>query len=286
VLAKNPLLGVRLKNKTSDYLLAGPMAVMDKIKHNDGSVADSYAGDASIEDVPAGQERLLSYAIDQNLLIDASKRETHTRLVTGSIVKGVLHLKYTDSVDQQYVMENKSDLAKKVLIEDPIEQGFDLKSPEKATEKTDRVYRFEVPAPASKTIVFDVVEERVRGEQYAILPMDMGTLDFYSRSGEIPDKVKAVLNVAADKRRALTDQERKLAQLQNNRNQILQDEANIRANIQVLTANTNSHDAAVKDLEAKDGELKQVTKDIGDMQKAVDKARSDLEGYLTDTNIN
>src|SRR6185295_15552989 len=172
VLAKNPLLGVRLKNQTKDYLLAGPMAVLDKLKRADGNTVDSYAGDATIDDVPAGQERLLSYAVDQDLAIDSSKREQRSVLMTGSIIKGVLHLKYTETINQEYTLENKGDRDKQLLIEDPISPGFDLKSPTKALEKTDEVYRFEMLVPAKKTLAFNVLEERPRGEQYSIMNID------------------------------------------------------------------------------------------------------------------
>src|SRR5262249_7257016 len=53
--AKHPLHGVRLRNATALHLLQGPITVFD------GGV---YAGDARIEDLPPGQERLISYALD------------------------------------------------------------------------------------------------------------------------------------------------------------------------------------------------------------------------------
>ena len=72
VLANNALLGVRLKNQTSNYLLSGPIAVLDKVKKADGTLVESYAGDATVDDVPPGQERLVSYAVDQDLRVDSS----------------------------------------------------------------------------------------------------------------------------------------------------------------------------------------------------------------------
>ena len=96
-------------------------------------------------------------------------------------------------------MENKGDGSKQVLIEHPLQVGYELKQPAKALEKTEKVYRFEVPVAAKKTIVFPVLEEKVRMEQLAILSLTWVTLDFYTRSGEIPAKVKDVLKAAGDK---------------------------------------------------------------------------------------
>lgn len=96
---------------------------------------------------------------------------------------------------------------------------------------------------------------------------------------------QTVLAAAADKRRALMDQQRKLSQRQTDRNTLMQDEANIRSNIAVLTAGSTSRDQAVTDLTAKDNDLKQANKDIADLPKAIDKAQADLEAFLSDTNI-
>jgi len=49
VLRTNPLNGVRVKNTTGKHLLQGPVTVLEK---------GNYAGDARIDNLPAGQERL------------------------------------------------------------------------------------------------------------------------------------------------------------------------------------------------------------------------------------
>ena len=51
--AKHPLNGLKLKNTTELHLMQGPITVFD-----DGA----YAGDAQIQDLPPGTERLISYA--------------------------------------------------------------------------------------------------------------------------------------------------------------------------------------------------------------------------------
>ncbi len=284
VLAKNPLLGVRLKNQSGNYLLAGPLTVLDKIKRADGTIADSYAGDADVDDVPPGQERLLSYGIDQDVLVDMPPREPVTRLITGSIVKGVLNLKYTDTVEQKYILENRGDNLRHVLIEDPLEYGYELKSPAKALEKTDKVYRFQQDIDPKKTVLFTIIKERPRGERFELLAGDLGTLEIYSTTGEIPQKVKDILKTTADKRKALLDLQRQIQQKQNERNLILQDEATIRANIQAAPSNSKVYQDSVNDLSAKETDRKQTDTDIKSLQTSLDKARADLEAYVSDTN--
>ncbi len=197
----------------------------------------------------------------------------------------MLHLRYTDSISQQYAIENKGDAAKTVLIEDPMDQGYDLKDPPKALEKTDKVYRFELGRRPKKTMTFDVLKEKVRLDELAILPMDTDVMEFYRSNQAIPAKVKDVLQKAADKRRAVADAEAKLQLRVADSNRISQSEANIRENIKVLPANSKSQQDAITDLGSKDKELKQAESDIKDLQASVEKSRADLEGYLADLTV-
>src|SRR5678816_1973950 len=83
VLRTNPLNGVRLKNTTGKHLLQGPVTVLD---------GGGYAGDARIDNLPPGQERLLSYGIDLDVLVDNTKNTEVSSLLTAKIDKGVLVL--------------------------------------------------------------------------------------------------------------------------------------------------------------------------------------------------
>ena len=53
--AKHPLNGYRLKNTSALHLMQGPITLFD---------SGAYAGDARIEDLAPGQDRLISYALD------------------------------------------------------------------------------------------------------------------------------------------------------------------------------------------------------------------------------
>src|SRR5262249_35011514 len=52
---KFPLLGLRFKNTSGLHLMQGPVTVFE---------GSSYAGDAQVQDLQPGEERLVSYAID------------------------------------------------------------------------------------------------------------------------------------------------------------------------------------------------------------------------------
>ena len=69
VQAKHPLNGLKFVNSTKLHLMQGPITVFD------GGV---YAGDARIEDIAPGSERLISYALDLDTEV-APEIETASR---------------------------------------------------------------------------------------------------------------------------------------------------------------------------------------------------------------
>jgi hypothetical protein len=281
VLPRNPLRGVRLKNDSKNYLLAGPVTVLDMTKRADNMIVQSYAGDASIDDVPPGQDRLLSYAVDQDVLVDATKHDGKNSVLTGVIVNGVLRVKYLDRTSQVYALQNKSDHEKTLIVEHPRTADFDLKQPEKPLEKTDKLYRIQKTLAPKASGTVEVAEERTRWEEMALLPMDVTALEFWMKNESLPESVKKALGEAATRQRNIMALTRQKETAEQNRTSILQDEENIRRNIQALPANSSRRDEAVNDLSSKDSELKDTTKAIRDLQGKIEQARQDLEKYLS-----
>ena len=84
VQAKHPLNGLRLTNSTDLHLMQGPITVFD---------GGAYAGDARIEDMQPGTERLISYALDLDTEVaprrsagpKRSRRSAWSKACSGSI---------------------------------------------------------------------------------------------------------------------------------------------------------------------------------------------------------
>jgi hypothetical protein len=279
VSTKYALRGVRLFNGTGKYLLGGPVTVMDTVKEG-----HSYAGDAKIEDIPPGQSRLVSFAIDQDLTIQSAPDLGDEALLTGSIVKGTLWLKYRSQNTREYTLQNKADSEKTIILEHPRVDDFTLIEPKTSVEKTDRVYRIEAKVKAGETKTLKVVLERTRSERMELVNVQDKPLLFYVKQGDIPAKVRDVLQTVMTKRGAIADLERQINKAGAERAQILQEQANIRENLKVLPAGP-SQDAAVKDLTAHDDDLKAANKQIKTLQDSLESARSDLNKFLESTTI-
>jgi hypothetical protein len=277
VLQNNPLYGVRLTNNTKNYLLQGPITVLDD---------NNYAGDAQIDDVPAGQNRLLSYGIDQDVQVDSTHNTQTSDITTGRIVKGVLTLTYKQVYSQDFDIDNKGQTDKTMIIEYPFHQGWKLDEPAKPLETTDSLYRFQTQAPAGKNNKLTVQEEQVFDQTVEILPADIGDLLVYSKNGEIPQTVRDALSKAIAMRDALSDTQQQIADKQQNVQDIASDQDRIRRDMQAAPQNSAYYARLLDKLNDQETQLESLAKDIADLQAQAKQQQTDLENYLSSLNVN
>jgi len=279
VLPKNPLNGARLKNTTGKHLLQGPITVLD---------AGTYAGDARIDNVPPTQERLLSYGIDLQMLIDATKNKQENAILTGKIVKGILHLSRRLVSTQDYDAENKSEKDKTLLIEHPRREGWKLVDTDKPIETTDAMYRFKVNVPAGKAGKFTATEEIVTDETLAILPADFGQLVQYSRSGKIPKDVKDALAKAIQFKQQMADTQRQINEHQQKITQITQEQTRIRENMKTVSQNAQNstyYTRLLTKLNDQESEIEKTQNETETLRQKYDQQRKELEDYLNNTTV-
>ena len=277
VLPRNPLNGARVKNTTRKLLLAGPITVLD---------GASYAGDAQVDDVPAGQERLLSYGVDLQMLVDAADDKTDDKVVTGRIVKGVLFVTHRTVQSQRYVAENKSDRDRTLIVEHP-RQGDDWKlvdSP-KPIEQTDALYRFRTSVPAGKSAAVTVNEEQTSDQTVELLPADLGPLDVYRRSGDIPKPVQEALAKAIGLKQAVVDTQRTIEEGKQKLADVTAEQGRIRDNLKAVEKGSKYYDRLTVKLNAQEDAIEQTEADMDVLKKRLDGQRQELERYLAGLNV-
>jgi hypothetical protein len=157
--AKYPLLGLKIKNTSGQPLTQGPITVYD------GGV---FGGDTRILDLQPNEVRLLSYALDQGTEVKIDTKEVpgpdlHFRL--GDDYK--LSARYILRKTRTYTIKNRSTHDRLVILEQPIRSEWKLTDPKQATEQTRDLYRFQVAVPAGKVVVYDVVEEQPRIDEFS-----------------------------------------------------------------------------------------------------------------------
>ena len=276
VLAKNPLTGVRLRNTTGKHLLQGPVTVLD---------GSAYAGDARIDDVPPGQERLISYGIDLDVHVDNTKNTDVNSILSARIVKGVLTIDRRTVASQEYLVDNKGERNRTIIIEHPVRHGWKLVDTRKPVETTTQLYRFEGKAASKKVTTLTVKEEIVRGESMAILPADPAQVLVYSRTGEIPAAVREALARAAALKHAVVDTERQIAERTRRIAEITAEQARMRENMKTVSQRGDYYQRLLAKLNEQETALERLQDERGSLTERRDRERRELESYLAGLSV-
>jgi len=229
----NPQNAAEIANSTGKTLDGGPITVYD---------AGSYAGEALVETVKAGDKRLISYGVDLGTRIttkfDSSQhvvREIHS-------YRGNLTSKYAMDEVRTFTIKNVDAKAKTLIIEHPQRQGYKLLEPAKAAETTANANRFEVKLAASATDTFVLREERVYDQTVSVTTMTPDTISAWLENKVLSATGRRQLEQVAQKKRDIANNEAALKQADSGINDLTQDQTRVRANIQSLNNVKNQQD--------------------------------------------
>lgn len=220
----HPMDAAELTNATGKTLDGGPMAVFD---------ANSYAGEALLETLKAGDKRLISYASDLGTRVTAALdsnrdlvREVHFR-------RGMLTTRSALQETKTYTIRNVDSRTKTLIIEHPARPGFKVLN-QKPLETTAGALRFEVKIPAQTTEKFPVLEEHVYETITAVSNITPDVLAVYVQNKSLPESVRAELRHILDQKNLIAGADAEMRRLQEEASELTRDQDRVRKNITSL----------------------------------------------------
>ena len=274
--AKHPLNGYRLKNTSSLHLMQGPITLFD---------SGTYAGDARIEDLAPGQDRLISYALDLKTEVEPKLEGGTQELATVSLKKGTMLISRRLVEDRIYLVKNRDTKVKTVLIEQPSRGDWKLAEPKEPAERTRDMYRFSISVDPGKSATFRVKETLPIQESILLLDSGLDQIVHYQRAKEVNPQVKEALQRVVQLRSALDEIRAQKTRLDQRTIEIAAEHARIRENMQRLQQNSDLYNRYVKKLDQQETELEKLRKDIESLKNREDEQRRELQIYVMNLDV-
>jgi hypothetical protein len=268
---KFPLNAVRIKNNTGQHLKGGPVTLFDE---------GVYAGDAKMEDIPKGDNRLVSYAVDLSVEGERQGPGQSIHEVSLSLKRGVLIVKRQEKQETTYNFKSKADKSRTVLVEHPLNAPFTLVSPAKAAERTSAVYRFAVALPAGKTQALKVAMERLISENVVVMDIDLNGLAFYANRKDISEKLKQTLQEIVQRRRRVQELQAQAAAREGEIGAIMQDQERVRKNMSELDRTSALYKRYVDGLDQQETKIQNLRIDSARLRGEAAAADKELRVYL------
>jgi len=274
--ARHPLASVRLQNDGATGLPPGIITIYER----DAAGMVAFVGDARLSALPPGENRLLSYALDQKVTIEAETDRKGT-LLKGSMVQGVLR---TDVLQRQtvtYRVKAPAGDSRQLLVETPRLAGWKLMKVEgKDVGQIEGKYRVPFELKGGETQVFEVVQEHTAVETVQLLNIDPERIAFFAKAQEFDDKTRAALARIIELQGAVANAQQTLRQREGQRETIVQEQQRVRENLRSVPANSDLHRRYLTMLDKQETELESLAKDRAEAEKAVQTARAALETYI------
>ncbi|MBV9468695.1 MAG: hypothetical protein JOZ57_05575, partial [Abitibacteriaceae bacterium] len=274
--ADRALNGFNLKNTTGLHLSGGPITVFQ------GGI---YAGDGQINDVQPGEERLVSYAVDLDLVVGREQPSFHAETLSFAAKSGVLTISRKQRREQVYTFRNKAAAAKTIIVQQNIDPGFTLIEPAKPMAKTANQYRFRVEAPGQKTTNLKVVTEQPVSETVALLNADINALVAYARETHVSPKLRAALEDLVARRRNITDLQAQIARIDEQVKEISDTQSRIRENMDRLDHNSDLYRSYVQKLTAQETQIQQLSEQRAKLRDAQADAEKQLSTFVDNLTV-
>ncbi|MDD9901301.1 MAG: DUF4139 domain-containing protein [Alphaproteobacteria bacterium] len=233
----HPLAAVRLKNDDETGL---PPGILTLYEQNAAIKGTGFVGDAQLPVFAAGEDRMVSYALDSKTTIN---REDKSLSTEGRIVisKGVIKTETLRRAETVYTIKAPAREDRTVIIEHPKMHDYKLVLPDpKNAETTQTHYRIRVPVTAGKAKKATVAMEQTYWQSYNITNLPLQQLIAYATSrGELSPAVRREFEKLAEVRRAIDSIDTQLRDLRQEKNTIFRDQERVRENLKSLSGKSD-----------------------------------------------
>ncbi|MBX7102773.1 MAG: DUF4139 domain-containing protein [Gemmataceae bacterium] len=274
--SKYPLLGLRFKNAAGLSLMQGPVTVFD---------GTTYAGDARMPDLQAGEERLLSYAIDLGTEVEMKPTPAAGRLVMVKIVKGVMFATEKDRQEVAYKAVNRSKTDRTLLVEHPYRPQYTLTSATKPAERTRDMYRFEMKLPAGGSADLPVAEERELVNRIAITSLNDDQIRFYLQQPAVSEKVKTQLAEAIRMHGLVMQARAELNRVNAQLDEISKDQDRLRKNLKEMPPTATAYKRYLEKFDAQETQIEKLQADQKRLGDQVQQRQIAYEQFLTNLTV-
>ncbi len=271
----HPLAAVKLMNDTPSGLPPGVVTLYEQTPQG-----AAYLGDARLAGLPAGESRLLSYALDLKTKI--LRDDDATDLLTkGTIAEGVLHLIRSERQSVHYTIAAPKTEARRIILEQPIMPGWTLVEPAgKAVEETASAYRATIDLKPGETQSVRFTLEHPREDTLRILDIGDENLGAFVKNTGLSSPVRTALAELARLRRVVADKKAAAERIQSAIAGITEDQSRIRANLERVDKESALHKRLIEKLADEETRIEGLQAERSKADEETRAAQAVVEGYI------
>jgi hypothetical protein len=244
---------------------------------------DAFAGEGLMDAIKPGEKRLLSYAADLGVLVDAKQKAENQRVTKIAIAHGTMMQSMQERQESTYTIRNRDNEKRVLVVEHPARPGWKLTDDETPAESSASFHRFRLTLDPKKTTTLVVKEYHPVTNRYFLTNLTDSEIKLFLEQKMInPEVEKALRKIVAQKNDiAVID-----AVITGRRSQVTsisEDQQRVRENMKALKGSAEEKalvERYVRELNEQEDRVQNLRHEIVEMQQKRDAAQSALNGMV------
>ena len=263
-----------LSNSTGMTLDSGTFNVLD---------AETFAGEGLVDSIRPGERRLVSYGADPAVQVAANEDSSVEPVSRVRIANGLMAMTREQHATRTYRISNAGSKPREVIIEHPIQNGWELSGSVKPEETSPSFYRFKVhvqPRSGAKLVVAEVYPEVSR---LALTNLTGDEVNLLARQKRLTPALEAAFRKILDEKSAIAALDAQLRARQREVETISEDQGRIRENMKALRGGAEEKELLnryVRELGAQEDHLAALSAQISGLKGKRDAAADRLNHML------
>lgn len=269
-----PLRALWVSNSTSYTLDGGSVAIID---------GNAFAGEGLVEPLKAGERRLISYAAELGVIVNAKQDTQPGRVTRLRIANGVVIHEMEERAAWTYSARNANATPVTLLIEHATRPGWTLTSDVPPAEKTASAERFRLPLDAGQEAALAVREVRPTQTSISIGELTDQYIASGMRQGMFTEELLRALKPVIDKRVELAGVERQIEALDSQEKAIETDQNRLRENMKALRGSAEEKQLLqryTRQLNDQEDKLEALRKNKEQAESAQAKLRAEMHALI------
>jgi hypothetical protein len=271
--ATRPFASLRLRNDTAIGLPPGVLTIYEQT-----SAGVAYVGDARLAPFPAGESRLVSYAVDEKTKISPEMQSTRA-ISKAAIAQGVLTLTHTQRQTIIYRIAAPATEDRRLTIEYPKAANWTPVEPAKA-ELTASAYRISVDLKAGETKTVTLRLEAPAMETLRVADMSGDQIAAVTSTDTVAPALKSAFAELARLRRVVDDKQTAEADVQSKLEALQTDQSRIRDNIGKIGPDSALYKRYLEKLSEQETQFETLQTAAAKAAADTQAARASVDGFI------
>jgi hypothetical protein len=249
-------------NNTSDLTLdGGSFNVLE---------GEAFAGEGLMDPIKPGEKRLLSYAADLGVLVDAKQKAENQHVTKVIIAHGTMTQMTQERQENTYTIHNRDAAARTVVIEHPARAGWKLTDDETPAESSASFHRFRLKVDPKKTTELTVKEYRPILNSYQLTNVTDDQIKYFLVQKMINIETERVLRKVILQKNDIAQLDSTIAGRKTQISSISEDQQRVRENMKALKGSAEEKalvERYVKELNEQEDRMQSLRHEITDLQQ-------------------